>query len=181
MDGRNVEAKAIVVAYDPSWALKFEREAEVVRSALGPAASAVHHIGSTSIPGIYAKPIIDMLVEVASLEAVDAETPTLTAEGYEAMGEFGLAGRRYFRKDNAAGVREYHVHAYAVGSPELERHLAFRDYLRSHSDVAQQYSQLKRRLATQYPSDSEAYIKGKGPFIEATEAAALAWLRSALD
>lgn len=166
-----------VLAHDPGWARKFECEAQLVRAALGSAVTAIHHIGSTAVPGIYAKPIIDMLVEVTSLQAVEQQAATLAAEGYEAMGEFGLPGRRYFRKDNAAGAREYQVHAYAVGSPELERHLAFRDYLRSHSDVAEEYSGLKRRLAKQYPSDIEAYMDGKDPFIKATEEAALAWSR----
>lgn len=166
-----------VVAHEPSWARKFGRESEVVRTALGPAALGIHHIGSTAIPGIYAKPVIDMLVEVVSLEAVDAATPALTERGYEALGEFGLPGRRYFRKDDPAGIREYQVHAYAGESPELRRHLAFRDYLRAHSDVAQEYSELKRRLARQYPHDSEAYMDGKDPFIRATQKAALAWSR----
>jgi GrpB-like predicted nucleotidyltransferase (UPF0157 family) len=176
----NATVNVTVVAHDPSWAHKFEREAEVVRTALGAAASTVRHIGSTAIPGIYAKPIIDMLVEVTSLEAADKATPALVAQGCESMGEFGLPGRRYFRKNDAAGVRDYQIHAYAVDSPELERHLAFRDYLRSHSDAAEEYSQLKCRLARQYPSDIEAYTDGKDPFIKATEEVALAWSRRRL-
>lgn len=86
-----------VVAPDPNWALRFAREAETVRSALGLAVSAIHHIGSTAIGSIYAKPIIDMLLVVRSLDAVDRRTPALVAEGYEAMGDFGLSGRRFAR------------------------------------------------------------------------------------
>jgi GrpB-like predicted nucleotidyltransferase (UPF0157 family) len=154
-------------------------EAEIVRAAFGSNVHGIHHIGSASVPGFYAKPAIDILVEVKSIEAVDRTAPALAAKGYEAMGGFGLAGRRYFRKDNPAGTREVQVHAFAAGSAAAERHLAFRDYLRAHADVAEEYSQLKRGLAEQYPSDLEAYMDGKDPFIKSTEEAALAWSRSA--
>lgn len=167
----------VLVGHDPEWARKFEREAQVVRAALGDAVTAIHHIGSTAIPGIHAKPVVDMMAEVIALKAVDQQAAALAAEGYEAMGEFGIPGRRYFRKDNSAGVREYQLHVYVTGDPELERHLAFRDYLRSHSGVAQEYSRLKRRLARQDHSDPAAYVSGKDPFIKATESAAVAWLR----
>ena len=104
---------------------------------------------------------------------------SLQALAYEAKGEFGIPARRYFRKDNAAGIRQYQIHAFAFNSAEVTRHLAFRDYLRAHPAVAQEYSQLKRELARQHAADIEAYIDGKDPFIKATERAALAWWRSA--
>jgi GrpB-like predicted nucleotidyltransferase (UPF0157 family) len=169
----------VVVPHDPEWARKFDSEAEILQSTLGSVVSAIHHIGSTSIPGIHAKPIVDMLLEVPSIEALDGQAAALVAEGYEAMGEFGIPGRRYFRKDNASGVREYHVHAFARGSEGAVRHLAFRDYLRSHPTIAQEYSELKRRLARRFPSDIAAYMDGKDPFIKPTEQAALVWWRSA--
>lgn len=168
----------VVVAHDPMWSRKFASEATVVSEVLGSAVVNVHHIGSTAIPSIFAKPIIDMLVEVTSLGAVDRRAESMGAHGYEAKGEFGIPGRRYFRKDNAAGIREYQVHAFVEGSVEVDRHLAFRDYLRSHPVVAEEYSQLKRELATQHPCDSEAYRNGKDPFIKATEQLALDWWRS---
>lgn len=167
-----------VVAHDPSWKLKFENEANCIRAALGSAVAEIHHIGSTSIPGIYAKPIIDMLLELTSIDAADEKAESLVTIGYEAMGEFGIPGRRYFHKNSPSGVREYQVHAFAVGSGEVSRHLAFRDYLRSHAEVARQYSELKRGLAKRYHSNIEAYMNGKDPFIKETQQAALTWWRS---
>ena len=165
----------IVVAHDPEWAQRFESEAQLIHATLGPAVSGLYHIGSTAIPGIYAKPVIDILAEVTVVEAIDDRTQLLVDQGYDAKVEFGLAGRRYFRKLSIDGVLKYHVHAYAAGSAAAVRYLAFRDYLRSHPDVAQEYSELKRRLAARYPSDMKAYMDGKDPFIKATERAALAW------
>jgi GrpB-like predicted nucleotidyltransferase (UPF0157 family) len=91
------------------------------------------------------------------------------------MGEYGIPGRRYFRKHDAAGVRTHHVHVFEVGSAQIERHLAFRDYLRSHPAEAQAYSELKRRLAQTHPTNIEAYMDGKHGFIQAIDAKAAVW------
>ena len=99
--------------------------------------------------------------------------------GYEVMGEFGIPGRRYFRKDNASGFRECQVHAFEFGSRDVGRHLAFRDYLRAKPDVAHQYSELKRGLANKHPDDIEAYMDGKDAFIKEAQRLALEWRRSA--
>ena len=169
----------IVVPHDRGWTQRFEREGQTIRTALAATVVAIHHIGSTSIARIYAKPIIDILVEATSLEDVDEKASALASAGYESMGEFGLPGRRYFRKSNSAGVREFHVHTYKANSAEAHRHLAFRDYLKSHPAVAEQYSRLKRDLVKRHSSDKDAYVRGKSPFIDAVERAALAWRRSA--
>ena len=121
-----------------------------------------------------------ILAEVESLGAVDAREDRMEVLGYEAMGEFGIPGRRYFRK-STGGVRSHHVHAFVVGSPELVRHLAFRDYLRCHADVAREYNDLKLRLADSCKGDLEAYINGKDAFIKRIEREALAWRAAALD
>src|SRR5262249_30641110 len=105
-----------VVPHRESWKDEFESEAVRVRDALGAALERLHHIGSTAIPGIHAKPVIDMLAEVETLDAVDAARTKMEALGYEAMGEFGIPGRRYFRKDTA-GARTHQIHAFVVGSP----------------------------------------------------------------
>ncbi len=89
-----------VVPYDPDWPVAFAVEAESIRGALRDAPVEVHHIGSTAIPGIFAKPIIDILLVVPSLELLDSQVPLIEALGYESLGEFGIAGRRYFRKDS---------------------------------------------------------------------------------
>jgi GrpB-like predicted nucleotidyltransferase (UPF0157 family) len=114
-----------VVPHNPTWRHEFERESKQVTLALGENVVAVHHIGSTAIPNIYAKPVIDLLVEVKDITQVDEHSSEMEALGYEVMGEFGLPGRRYFRKNNEAGVRTHHVHTFAAASPEIERHLAF--------------------------------------------------------
>lgn len=142
---------------------------------------AVHHIGSTSIPGMPAKPIIDLLAVVADIGEVDRHLTQVEALGYEAKGEFGIPGRRFFRRDDAAGVRTHHIHAFESGSPHIERHLAFRDYLRSHSEPAMRYGELKRRLAAAHPNDIEAYMDGKDGFIKEVEARALAWAAGVID
>ena len=159
-----------------SWKEDFEREAVLIRKALGPALRDIHHIGSTAIPGIHAKPIIDMLAEAESLDAIDLRSGEMEGLGYETMGEFGISGRRYFRKDNSAGARTHHVHAFAAGSPHLVRHLAFRDYIIAHPDIAREYDALKLRLIESCRGDTEAYIEGKDAFVKDTERSAIRWL-----
>jgi GrpB-like predicted nucleotidyltransferase (UPF0157 family) len=162
---------------DPQWASGFEAEAQEIQIALGAGCLAIHHVGSTSIPGIYAKPVLDLLVAVTTIDVMDERCPQMTALGYEALGEYGLPGRRFFRKDDADGVRSHHVHSYAQGSAELHRHLAFRNFMRAHPPLAQQYSDLKRRLARDHPEDMEAYMAGKDGFIQEMEQRALVWER----
>jgi GrpB-like predicted nucleotidyltransferase (UPF0157 family) len=164
-----------VVAHDPVWRSDFEVEADHIARALEELVVFLHHIGSTAIPGILAKPIIDILLEVDNITRLDDKRSAMEQLGYEAMGEFGIPGRRYFRKENAAGIRTHQVHAFQADSPEIERHLAFRDYMIAHPVEAQTYSVLKRRLAQEHPEDIEAYMAGKDPFIKAHEAKAIAW------
>ncbi|MGL5878509.1 MAG: GrpB family protein [Xenococcaceae cyanobacterium] len=170
--------KVEVLPHDPNWQHKFESESKLVIQALGENVVMVHHIGSTAIPKIYAKPIVDMLVEVNDITQVDKYNSAMEALGYEVMGEFGISGRRYFRKDNKMGVRTHHVHIFEVNSKEVERHLAFRDYMVAHPEDAQKYSELKRRLAKQYPNDINGYMDGKDGFIKEMESLALEWRNS---
>ena len=121
----------------------------------------IYHIGSTAIPGICSKPVIDMLAVVPDVFLFDEKAPHMEALGYEAMGEFGITGRRYFRKNDDDGNRTHQIHAFQAGSPQIERHLAFRDFMRLHHDCAAQYDALKRRLAEQYPADIASYTDGK--------------------
>jgi GrpB-like predicted nucleotidyltransferase (UPF0157 family) len=169
--------QVLVVPYDSQWPAAFDRAAREVQAALRDSLLVIHHIGSTSIPGIRAKPVIDLLAITSDLSQVDALAERMRAIGYEAMGEFGIAGRRYFRRDNAAGVRTEQVHAYADQSPHILRHLAFRDFLRTHPDIAHEYAELKQRLAAAHPFDIEAYMDGKDPFIRQTQEKALEWIR----
>lgn len=167
-----------VVPHDPRWRDAFEAEAARVAAALGENVVGVHHIGSTAIPGIYAKPVIDLLVEVSDIDAVDARGPSMESLGYEVMGEYGIRGRRYFRKENREGVRTHHVHAFEAGSPEAERHLAFRDYMLAHPAEAQRYGELKVRLAEEHPHSFDAYMDRKDGFIKEADARAARWRAS---
>ena len=166
--------RVIVVPPDPSWPARFDAFAGGIRDALGEVAVAIHHIGSTSIPGIHAKPIIDVLVEATSLDDLDARANALVAVGYESLGEFGIPGRRYFRMDDQTGTRICQIHAFEVESSGAIRHLAFRDFMRAHPERAREYSELKIRLAGQ-DLDIEAYMDGKDAFIKEMERQALDW------
>ena len=167
--------KVEVVPHHSSWKDAFTDESKRVAVALGETVTAMHHIGSTAIPTIHAKPIIDMLIEVWDIDQVETRHAAMTALGYQNMGEFGISGRRYFRKDNDAGIRTHHLHIYRTDSDQVRRHLAFRDYMRGHADDAQQYSELKQRLAQQYPNDIEAYMDGKHEFIHRIDQKAAVW------
>lgn len=163
-----------VVPYDPDWRQRFETEAAAVRAALGDALLGVEHIGSTSVPGLPAKPIIDMMPLVRDVREVDGRISAMAAAGYTPRGEFGLPGRRYFVK-GPAHARLVHCHIYAADNPEVERHLAFRDYLRTHPAERDAYAQLKMQLAQAHPTDIVAYMDGKNGLIKQLEAEALRW------
>ncbi len=165
--------KVVVVPYDPDWPSLFENEAVVLAAALGRNAIAIHHIGSTSIPGMSAKPIIDIMVEAEQLSAIDARNAEMAHSGYEAMGEFGIAGRRYFRKQDQTGSRSHHVHIFQRGSEDADRHLSLRDYLRTNPHDVRRYSDLKLALAQAHPNDIEGYMDGKDALVKEIEAKAL--------
>ena len=121
--------------------------------------------------------VIDMLAVATDLHHIDERAERMQGIGYEPMGEFGISGRRYFQRDNSAGVRTEQVHVFASDSPHVLRHLAFRDFLRARSELAHQYSELKQRLALAHPSDIEAYMDGKDAFIREAETKALEWVK----
>ena len=164
-----------VVTYNPEWPRYFELEAHSIARILEDVVVRLHHIGSTAIPGIHAKPIIDILMEVVDLQLLDGRTPAMEALGYQAMGEFGIPRRRYFRKNDASGTRTHQIHAFEVRSLEVERHLAFRDYMIGHPVSARAYGELKQQLARQHPDDIEAYMDGKDAFVKEHQALAVAW------
>ncbi len=171
--------RVYLLPHDPQWAEEYARESARVLAAIGDIAVTVHHIGSTAIPGISAKPIIDMLAVVTDVGLLDERSQKLAGLGYEVMGEFGIPGRRYFRKDNAEGIRTHHIHAFAEGSTEIDRHLVFRDYLRGHREDAERYDHLKQELARQFPLDIGRYTDGKDDLIREIDARAAQWRASA--
>ena len=164
-----------VIPQNVDWKRQFHSEADQIAAVLGDVVMAVHHIGSTSIPGIVAKPIIDILLEVTDLERLDRRSHMLERLGYEGLGEYGIVGRRYFRKNNSSGIRTHHVHAFQTDNIGIERHLAFRDYMIAHPADAERYGELKQRLASQHPNDIEAYMDGKDDYIKEQQAKALVW------
>jgi len=149
-----------------------------VATHLGENVVAIYHIGSTAIPNISAKPVIDLLVEVRGISEVDGQSSAMESLGYEVMGEYGIPGRRYFRKDNQEGIRTHNMHAFEAGSAEVERHLAFRDYMIAHPGDAQRYSELKRKLAEEHPQSLDMYMDGKDGFIKEIDRRAAQWRTS---
>lgn len=168
--------RVTVVPYDSRWPTAFDAEAARLVDAVGEIFVAIHHIGSTAIPGLHAKPIIDILLEVDELSRLDARRPAFEELGYEALGEFGIPGRRYFRRNDDAGTRTHQIHAFAVGTPNVERHLAFRDYMIAHPAEAAVYGALKQELARDRPTIEE-YVAGKDAYVKEQEARAIAWWR----
>lgn len=166
----------VVTEYDPLWPEKFQAEEERIQEILGKNCMEVHHIGSTSVPGLAAKPIIDIMPVVKDLEAVDAVSAAFEQIGYEYMGEFGIPGRRYLRKGGEERTHQLHIFSEASQS-EIARHLAVRDYLRAYGEKRREYAALKVRLAQQYPYDIEGYCDGKDAFVKALEQEALQWQR----
>ena len=164
----------VVREYDPAWPEQFELEAGLIRRALGENCLEIYHIGSTSVPGLAAKPIIDIMPVVHSLDGVDEASDALEALGYEYLGEFGIPGRRYLRKGGDERTHQVHIFAQGDGA-NITRHLAFRDYLRAHPAAREEYAALKRALAERYPYDIESYCDGKDAFVKRCEREAVAW------
>ena len=170
MEGVRVES------YSPLWPQMFREESNRIKSILKVELKGIHHIGSTAIPGMSAKPVIDMLPVVKDIIRVDDYNESFIRHGYEPRGEYGLAGRRYFVKGKLEST--HHVHVYQEGDPAIIRHIAFRDYMIAHPSAAKAYSLLKEKLAQQHADDRNAYIDGKASFVQEHERLALGWWQS---
>ena len=161
-----------LVPPDPDW----PRQAQDLGARLGEVLGAnllrCHHVGSTSIPGLWAKPIVDLLPEVADIEALDRMQDRLEAAGYEYRGEFGLVGRRLLLLHQGER-RISNLHCYQQGDPGVLRHLAFRDYLRSRPDRVQEYEAVKKHCRELHPLDLQAYNGCKDAWIRRVEGEAL--------
>ncbi len=158
--------------YRPEWAKAFDQEVKLLTPLFMPNRVTFEHFGSTSVPGMMAKPVIDIMGIVSDIRVVDVRIGSLCTLGYDAGGEWGIPGRRLFRKGGED--RTHHLHFYAVDNPEIYRHLMFRDYLRTHPNEVLHYSQQKQRWADQYP-DTREYSRAKHDFVSALEARALTW------
>lgn len=169
-DRRKVE----LAPHDPDWVEQAAKEGVRLSIALGEALILIEHMGSTSIPGIASKPVIDLVPVVHSLEALDARRSEIETLGYQWRGEFGIAGRRYCTRD-IDGVRRYQLHCFEATSPDLHRMRLFRDYLRAHPMEARAYEAEKRLAAAAHPADSLAYNDAKSAWIAACQARAIRW------
>jgi len=163
-----------LVAWDPRWLDQFQRMRKRLADALGDTALRIEHVGSTAIPGIPAKPIVDIQISVPDVDDDDAFVAPIEAQGFELR--FIEPGHRYFRPP--PGVpREFQVHVCDIGSDWERVHLLFRDYLRTHPEVAAEYGRMKLRLAQQHKQERIAYNDDKGPFIDAVVRVAEEWAR----
>ena len=165
--------KIEIQPYTTLWVNLFNNEKIILEKALRDCVKEIHHIGSTSIPNLSAKPIIDMILEVDSLSKLDIYSDVLNELGYEAKGEFGISKRRFFQKggDN----RTHQIHAFKSKDPHIKRHLAFRDYLKKHHDICKEYEELKFKVAKNCNNSIELYCEGKDSFIKHHEVIALKW------
>ncbi len=153
-----------LVPYDPAWADLFLAESASIEAMLRKhnVIAVLEHIGSTSVPGLAAKPILDTLVGVEHANDFIPATTALVEAGYNYRGEQGIPGRHFFRRGEP---RQYHVHLVVRESDLWRDYLAFRDFLRTHPDRVTEYAALKHALAKRYPRDREAYIEGKTEFV----------------
>ena len=165
-------APIVIAPYDPAWPRRFEHEKSRLLGIFS-ADHVIEHIGSTAVPGLAAKPIIDIMVGVNRLKEAEARIPALEEMGYEYVPDFEveLPERRYFRRP-APPPRTHHLHVVVLGEAFWNRHIHFRDYLRLHPEVAQRYQELKERLATEHALDRGEYTDAKTPFIQSIERAA---------
>jgi len=154
----------VVVDYDPAWPAAFERLRAAIWPGVRDAAEAIEHVGSTAVPGLAAKPIIDLDIVVRSGAEVPAAIARLAMLGYAHRGNLGIEGREAF--DGAPGPHAHHLYVCPRDSAALANHVAVRDYLRAHPDAAREYGQLKKALATRFPHDIEAYAGGKTDLLQ---------------
>jgi len=155
----------VIVAYDPGWAESFERVRALVAAALGDLAVGIEHVGSTAVPGLDAKPIVDVDVVIRRAADLPKVARRLAQIGYTHLGDLGIVGRDAFRA--AADLPRHHLFVCAAGAPPLQAHLILRDALRDDPALAAQYGALKRELAERYRDDRDAYTEGKSAFITA--------------
>lgn len=165
--------KVVIVPYDPEWPVLFGRLGADLRRALGDVALRIDHIGSTSVPGLAAKPIIDVQISVASFEPLDAFRIPLEGLGFVHRPDNPDLSKRYFREP--PGTRRTHIHVFRAGTWSEQIALLFRDYMRAHDEDARRYADLKYRLAARSQSDRRGYVDAKAPFIWETMAKAHRW------
>ena len=162
-----------VVDYDPNWENIFQTEKAALAKAIGSNAVKIEHIGSTSVIGLSAKPVIDILIEVTNLTSLDSANKSIEALGYIVKGENGISGRRYFQKGD--NQHSHHVHAFQTSDLHLLRHIAFKEYLIAHPIIAAEYDKIKKEAVSKNDNDINIYMTLKNGFIQKHEKLALEW------
>ena len=156
----------IVLPYDENWKNEFEKIRHELSEALGELALSIEHVGSTSVQGLSAKPIIDIDVVINDTSLLNDVIASLESIGYKHEGDLGIPGREAFKYDSKEHLMKHHLYVCAKDSLELKRHISFRDYLKSHPEAINEYSRTKEEGALLYPYDIDKYIEYKSPFIE---------------
>lgn len=164
-----------VVPHNSKWKIEYEKESEKIYNIMKDEIVQIYHIGSTAIEGIYAKPIIDILVGMENINSVDNYNEQMKSLGYIPKGEYGIKGRRFFLK--GLYHRTHHVHIFEKGDSEIERHINFRNYMIEHREEAKEYEDLKKELALKFKYDIDAYCEGKDRFIKKIDEKAKLWVK----
>lgn len=173
---QNTEQREVeLVPHNPDWSHQADEEAQRIMAGLTFPIIGIYHIGSTSVAGIKAKPILDFVIEVENLEDVIGGVAEFETLGYEYKGEYGIPGRQFFTRDTK-GDRTHHLHVFQSDHPDIERHIVFRDFLRANPDAAREYEKLKEKLAKRFPKQSGNYTAAKSDFILSMDEVARYWL-----
>ena len=155
-----------VVSYDEAWANNFIDIRNDIQEVMGDLALRIEHVGSTSVRGLSAKPVVDIDVVIKDYSVFDEVVTKLRSIGYHHEGNLGISGREAFRYEGKEHLLKHHLYVCTEYSKELKRHLAFRDYLQSHDEAREEYSRIKEEGARLYPYEIDKYIEFKSPFIE---------------
>ncbi len=174
------DAAVRIVAYDPAWAVRAQQELHRLERALGPVAIRLEHVGSTSVPGLAAKSVLDLQLSVAHVEPRARYTGALARLGYVFIADPQSPDFHFFAKQ-LGRPRSHHLHVCQAGSEHESRHLAVRDFLRANGEEAAKYASLKRDVAQSNPQDRLAYIAGKASYVSELELRAIAWAEHRSD
>lgn len=166
--------RAEVVSYNKNWLGQFIEESESIKEIFGEELLNIYHIGSTSVPGMVAKPIIDILIEVQDINNVDSYNCYMIEQGYIPKGEHGIEGRKYFIKGNE-NRRTHHIHIYQTGAEEIIKHLAFRDYLIENQNAFERYKERKQKLSQDYHDHIKLYQEKKAELVIELTEKAVSW------
>ena len=156
----------VVLPYDDQWKQDFFKIKTELADALGQLATGIEHVGSTSVEGLSAKPVIDIDVVIKDCTVFEDAKNALEKIGYRHEGNLGIPGREAFKYDGKEHLKKHHLYVCTEDSEELKRHIAFRDYLHSHPDAVKEYSRIKEDGARMYPYDIDRYIEYKSPLID---------------